>query len=186
MHTFSDVFGHFWCCFAPFCHPAVLCVLLLAQSTGSAVFPLQDAAGQTRPVLADASSSQRPVPVAETKIPEPLPEFDPDNPLAIGIILAFHRWPDEDEQRIILERRGKRDSRRRKRSPVSKSGFLNGMNGERRQRLRRSAAACRTFPLWSTVSPIIYLALMLRRYEGRAMEIAPLKTNYDYSRRSRT
>ena len=68
------------------------------------IFPLQDAAGQTRPVLADSSSSQRPVPVAETKIPEPLPEFDPDNPLAIGIILAFHRWPDEDEQRIILEK----------------------------------------------------------------------------------
>ena len=47
MHTFSDVLGHFWCRFAPFCHPAVLCVLLLAQFTGSAVFPLQDAAGQT-------------------------------------------------------------------------------------------------------------------------------------------
>ena len=78
--------------------------MLLAQFTGSAVFPLQDAAGQTSPILADSSSSQRPVPVAETKIPEPLPEFDPDNPLAIGIILAFHRWPDEDEQRIILEK----------------------------------------------------------------------------------
>ena len=104
MHTFSDVLGHFWCCFAPFCHPAILCVLLLAQLAGGAVFPLQDAAGQTRPVLADSSSSQRPVPVAETKVPEPLPEFDPDNPLAIGIILAFHRWPDEDEQRIILEK----------------------------------------------------------------------------------
>ena len=104
MHTFSDVLGHFWCRFAPFCHPAVLCVLLLAQFTGSAVFPLQDAAGQTRPVSADSSSSQRPVPVAETKIPESLPEFDPDNPQAKGIILAFHRWPDEDEQRIILEK----------------------------------------------------------------------------------
>ena len=104
MHTFSDILGHFWCCFAPFCHPSVLCVLLLAQLAGGAVFPLQDAASQTRPVSADPSSSQRPVPVAETKIPEPLPEFDPDNPLAIGIILAFHRWPDEDEQRSILEK----------------------------------------------------------------------------------
>ena len=71
---------------------------------GGAVFPLQDAAGQIRPVLAGSLSSQRPVPVAETKIPEPLPEFDLDNPQAIGIILAFHRWPDEDEQRIILEK----------------------------------------------------------------------------------
>ena len=67
MHTFSDVLGHFWCRFAPFCHPAVLCVLLLAQFAGGAVFPLQDAAGQTRPVLAGFSSSQRPVAVAETK-----------------------------------------------------------------------------------------------------------------------
>ncbi len=85
-------------------HPAVLCVVLVAQFACGAVFPLQDAAGQTRPVLGDSSSSQRPVAVAETKIPEPLPEFDPDNPLAIGIILAFHGRPDEDEQRIILEK----------------------------------------------------------------------------------
>ena len=78
--------------------------MLLAQLAGGTIFPLQDAAGQIRPVLAGSLSSQRPVPVAETKVPEPLPEFDPDNPLAIGIILAFHRWPDEDEQRIILEK----------------------------------------------------------------------------------
>ena len=104
MHTFRYILAHFWRCFAPFCHPAVLCVLLLVQLAGGTAFPLKDAAGQKSLGLADPSSSQRHVAVAETKTPEPLPEFDPDNPLAIGIILAFHRWPDEDEQRIILEK----------------------------------------------------------------------------------
>ena len=85
-------------------HPAVLCVVLVAQFACGTVFPLQDAAGQKSLGLADPSSSQRPVPAAETKIPEPLPEFDPDNPQAIGIILVFHRRPDEDEQTIILEK----------------------------------------------------------------------------------
>ena len=73
--------------------------MLLVQLGGGTVFPLQDAYGQTRPVLAASSSSQGPLAV---ELPEPLPEFDPDNPQAIGIILAFHRWPDEDEQTIIL------------------------------------------------------------------------------------
>ena len=84
-------------------HLAVLC-LLLGQFVWGAVFPLQDAAGQTSPVLADSSSSQRPVAVAEKIERESLPEFDPDHPQAIGIILAFRRWPDEDERRIIMEK----------------------------------------------------------------------------------
>lgn len=83
-------------------HSAVLCLLLLVQFAGGLGFPLKDAAGQTNLILAESSSSQRAG--AETQIPEPLPEFDPDNPLAIGIILAFHRWPDEDEQTIIFEK----------------------------------------------------------------------------------
>ena len=85
-------------------HPAVLCFLLLAQLAGGTVFPLKAGAGQKSFGLADPSSLQRHVAVAEAETPEPLPEFDPDNPLAKGIILAFHRWPDEDEQRIILEK----------------------------------------------------------------------------------
>lgn len=85
-------------------HPVVIGFVLAAQFAGGMAFALQDAAGQTSPVLADPPSSQRPVTVVETKYPEPLPEFDPDNPLAIGIILAFHRWPDEDERTIILEK----------------------------------------------------------------------------------
>ncbi len=104
MHTFSDVLGHFWCCFAPFCHPSILCVLLLAQLAGGTVFPLKAGAGQKSLGLADPSSLQRHVAVAEAETPEPLPEFDPNNPQAKGIILAFHRWPDEDERRIILEK----------------------------------------------------------------------------------
>ena len=106
MHTFSDVLAHLWCRFAPFCHPVVH-LFIVADPVGrwNSGLPL----GRRLPAkqdlsLADSSSTQRPVAVAETKIPEPLPEFDPDNPLAIGIILAFHRWPDEDEQRIILEK----------------------------------------------------------------------------------
>ena len=104
MHTFITFLDLFWRYFAPFWRHAVLC-LLLAQLAGGTIFPLQDAAGQIRPVLAGSLSWQRPVvPVGERKLPEPLPEFDPDNPQAIGIILAFHGWPDEDEQRIILEK----------------------------------------------------------------------------------
>ena len=78
MHTFRYILAHFWRCFAPFCHPAVLCVLLLVQLAGGTAFPLKDAAGQNRLGLADSLSSQRHVAVAETKIPEPLPEFDPE------------------------------------------------------------------------------------------------------------
>ena len=100
MNTFSEFLDNFWSKLSSFWHPAVLC-LLLAQFVSGTVFPLQDAAGQTSPVLAQSSSSQRP---AVVELPEPLPEFDPDNPQAIGIILAFHHWPDEDEQRIILEK----------------------------------------------------------------------------------
>ena len=85
-------------------HPAVLCFLLLVQLAGGTAFPLKDAAGQKSLGLADPSSSQRHIAVAETKTPEPLPEFDPDHPLAKGIILAFHRWPDDEERRIILEK----------------------------------------------------------------------------------
>ena len=63
-------------------HSAIIVLVLVTLFAGGAVFPLQG--------------------VAETK--ESLPEFDPDNPLAIGIILVFHRWPTEDEQSIILEK----------------------------------------------------------------------------------
>ena len=75
----------------------------MALFAGGLAFPLQDAAGQTRPVLDDSLSSQGSLVV---ELPEPLPAFDPDNPQAIGIILAFHRWPDDDEQKIILEKIG--------------------------------------------------------------------------------
>lgn len=85
-------------------HSVVIGFVLLAQFAGGMDFPLQDAAGQTSPVLADPPSAQRPVAPVEPEKPEPLPEFDPDNPLAIGIILAFHRWPDEDERKIIFEK----------------------------------------------------------------------------------
>ena len=98
MHPFSDILDPFWRHLASLCNQAVFCVLV-AQLGGGTVFPLQDAYGQTRLALADSSSSQR---LLAANLPEPLPEFDPDNPQAIGIILAFHRWPDEDEQIIIL------------------------------------------------------------------------------------
>ena len=103
MHTFRLFLALFRRCFPPFWRLAVLC-LLLALLAGGTVFSLQNATGQTRPVLAESASSQRLLTVGERKLPEPPPEFDPDNPLAIGIILAFHRWPDADEQRIILEK----------------------------------------------------------------------------------
>lgn len=63
-------------------HSAVIVLVLAALFAGGTAFPVQD--------------------VVETR--ESLPEFDPDNPQAIGIILVFHRWPDEDERRIILEK----------------------------------------------------------------------------------
>ena len=85
-------------------HSVVIGFVLLAQFAGGTVFPLQDAAGQTSPVLADPPSAQRLVAAVEPEKPEPLPDFDPDNPLAIGIILAFHRWPDEEERTLILEK----------------------------------------------------------------------------------
>ncbi len=63
-------------------HSAVIVLVFVALFAGGTAFPLQGVA----------------------EIRESLPEFDPDNPQAIGIILVFHRWPDEDEQRIILEK----------------------------------------------------------------------------------
>ena len=84
-------------------YSAVIGFVLAALFAGGTVFPLQDAAGLNSSILAVSPSSQRPVAVVETKIPEPLPEFDPENPQAIGIIFAFHRWPDDEERKIILE-----------------------------------------------------------------------------------
>ena len=101
MHHYSAIFAHFCRSFAHLYRQVVLCVLLLAPLAGGAVFPLQVAAGQNGLVLTESSSSQR---LLAADLPEPLPEFDPDNPQAIGIILGFHRWPDEDERRIILEK----------------------------------------------------------------------------------
>ena len=100
MNPFSGILALFWRHLASLCHQAVLCVLV-AQLGGGAVFPLQDAYGQNGLVSADSSSLQR---LLAANLPEPLPEFDPDNPLAIGIILGFHRWPDEEERKIILEK----------------------------------------------------------------------------------
>ena len=100
MNPFSGILAPFWRHLDSLCHQAVFCVLV-AQLGGGAVFPLQDAYGQTRLVFDDSSSSQRP---AVVELPEPLPEFDPDNPQAIGIILVFHRWPDDEDKRIILEK----------------------------------------------------------------------------------
>jgi len=100
MHLFSDISAPFWRHLAFLCRQAALCVLLV-QLGGGAVFPLQVAAGQNSLVSADSSSSQR---LLAVDLPEPLPEFDPDNPQAIGIILAFHRWPEDAEQKIILEK----------------------------------------------------------------------------------
>lgn len=101
MHHYRAIFTHFCRSFAHLCRQAVLCVLLALFAVGT-VFPLQVAAGQSGLVSAESSSSQRAD--AETKIPDSVPEFDPDNPLAIGIILGFHRWPDEEERKIILEK----------------------------------------------------------------------------------
>lgn len=33
-----------------------------------------------------------------------IPVFDPKNPKASGIILSFHRWPDEEEAAEILQK----------------------------------------------------------------------------------
>lgn len=99
--TGGDNLARFWRSFALFCCRAVLCVLLPAQFAVGTAFALQDTAGQTSPVLADPPSAQRSL---AADLPEPLPEFDPDNPQAIGIILGFHRWPEDDEQTIILEK----------------------------------------------------------------------------------
>lgn len=32
------------------------------------------------------------------------PEFDPENPIARGIILSFHHWPDEEEAVALLQK----------------------------------------------------------------------------------
>ena len=140
-------------------HSAGLCLLLLVQLAGGTAFPLKDAAGQKSLGLADPSSSQRHVAVAETKTPEPLPEFDPDNPLAIGIILAFHRWPDEDEQRIILEKTREAGLTKTEEIPRFKIWLFEW------DEWRKAAAAeeglsqpAGSFLLWTTVSRILYSA----------------------------
>ena len=33
-----------------------------------------------------------------------VPEFDPENPIAKGIILSFHHWPDEEEASALLQK----------------------------------------------------------------------------------
>ena len=40
-----------------------------------------------------------------TEVPlRDVPTFDRENPRASGIILTFHRWPDEQETAIILQK----------------------------------------------------------------------------------
>ena len=34
---------------------------------------------------------------------ETIPDFDANEPLAKGVILAFHRWPDDEEEAVLLE-----------------------------------------------------------------------------------
>ena len=34
---------------------------------------------------------------------EPIPDFDAHNPPAKGVILGFHRWPDAQEEAVLLE-----------------------------------------------------------------------------------
>ena len=101
MHPFRCILAPFWCNLASLCHQAVLCVLLPAQFAGGTAFALPDAAEQTSPILADPPSVRQSLAI---DLPEPLPEFDPENPQAIGIILGFHRWPEDAEQKIILEK----------------------------------------------------------------------------------
>ena len=51
--------------------------------------------------------SQKPVRPSETsqkEPPEAIPAFDKNNPLAKGIILVFHRWPNEQEEVLLLKR----------------------------------------------------------------------------------
>ncbi len=85
-------------------YSTVLCFLLLAHFAGGTAFSLKDAAGQNGLVLAGSSSSRHPAAVAETKKQESVPAFDLDDPQAKGIILAFHRWPDKEEETVILEK----------------------------------------------------------------------------------
>ena len=49
-------------------------------------------------VLALSSCGERPNVAAE-----PLPDFDANNPPAKGVILGFHRWPDAEEEAVLLE-----------------------------------------------------------------------------------
>ncbi len=84
--------------------PTAICFVVVVQVAVGTVLPLEGAVDHNRLVLTETSFSQRTAVVAETQTLEPLPEFDPDNPQAIGIILAFRRWPDEEEQTLILEK----------------------------------------------------------------------------------
>ena len=53
------------------------------------------------------SVSQNPAKPLKTTPKEPeesIPAFDRDNPIAKGVILAFHRWPNEKEKALLLKK----------------------------------------------------------------------------------
>ena len=83
-------------------NPVFICLVLFCSFVAGTVFPLQDDAGEK--IFAASSSLQSSDLSLETKESEAIPDFNPGNSRARGIILGFYHWPDEEEKTLILER----------------------------------------------------------------------------------
>ena len=81
-----------------------LLVVLVLTGVAYAVFTTQPLligqADKERTVSSDSSLQDS---ETQKEIPVDIPKFDKDNPLAKGVILKFHQWPDEKETTLIFE-----------------------------------------------------------------------------------
>ena len=59
---------------------------------------------QTKIQKSASKNPVKPLKTSPKEPPESIPAFDKDNPQAKGVILSFHRWPNEEEKALLLKK----------------------------------------------------------------------------------
>ena len=87
----------------------------------------------------------------------PVPEFNKDNPQAKGVILAFHRWPDEKEKALIVKKLTKAGLKKKEEFQRFKSWVFEWPEWHKAMRAEKFVKSFPLCLLWTTVNRIICL-----------------------------